>query len=211
MIRRTISRAFGRPITGKFSQTLPPELQAASRTHRAKAVFAELYEGFQSYFERRILAGRDDPQRHLSPIGQGLEGQQFMVHLPGSVCRVRNSMNGILWLETREEGHEERRRILSFHRDETERFRLISKEVGDGRTSFQFTSIPRLIDGVIGAVPEEQDAERADEADDMTDTESERGEDGSEIGQLVIADLGSNVPESDGEKQDIEENDEGEQ
>ena len=175
MIRRTIARAFGRTLTENVAQPVPPEAQEALRARRAQAAFAELYECFQNNIERRILAGCGEPRLRFSPIGQGLEGQQFVVEAPGIVCRVRNSMNGLLWMATQQEGDAERHQILSLHRDETERYQLISKELGKevgARTSFQFTSVPSLVEGVIGPAPDEREIATTTEAPQ----ESDRGE-----------------------------------
>ena len=175
MIRRTIARAFRRTLTGNVTQSVPPEPQETSRARRAQAAFAELSEGFQNNIEWRILSGCGDPRLRFSPIVQGLEGQQFVVEAPGIVCRVRNSMNGLLWLAIQREGDAERRQILSLHRDETERYQLISKEVGEARTSFRFTSVPSLVEGVLGPAPDERETGGTTVADSEPE-ESDRGE-----------------------------------
>ena len=64
--------------------------------------------------------------------------------------RLRNTMNGLIWILREEDGELRRHSVLGLHPDEMGLLQLIEKPVEPLRAPFHFTSIPRIVEDLLG-------------------------------------------------------------
>ncbi len=143
MIRRTISRAFGRSLEGKVGPAFQPVEQRSSRVHQVHKIFKDLQETFSKLprvGERAAL--------EVTPPRAKPEGLEFSVSGPGFSCRFVDNMNGMIWIWSDRAGEGVQVDVLTLHPDEEGALRLIAKpvrRVRPVRTVFRFTSVPEVV------------------------------------------------------------------
>lgn len=147
MIRRTVATAFGLPPKSRVE---PPAESAGredvSRLKQVDGIFKELRQALV----RSRRGGAKGGAEKVTAIQPELEGQEFHVEGQPGVLVFRNTMNGQIWILEREAGGSRRLAVLTVHPDEAGVRRLIEKPAGPGRAPFHFTSIPAVVESVLG-------------------------------------------------------------
>ena len=117
-----------------------------------KEIFEDLREAFQEIIEKRLLSKNSDPTLGITAVRQELEGQEFIVQCASGTFHFRSSMNGIIWLFREKNKQLLRINMFSLYPDELGLPQLIEKPVQSRRAPFRFTSIPRVVEDVLGSV-----------------------------------------------------------
>jgi hypothetical protein len=166
MIRQTVSRAFARKLD--LDAPAPSEriVELTPTEKRLQRVFEELHAAFAAEVERRPPAGdppaTGGPAFAVSPVESKAAGLEFSVSFPGGYCRVVNTMLGVVWMHTELDGRSLGGSFLTFHPDEEDIPQLIEKPETESRAGFHFTSVPKLVRGVLGGrMTSVEDPERA--------------------------------------------------
>lgn len=157
MIRKTVSRAFGRALPPAIEALAPeappaagPESAPPSALQEIQAVFRELHDALRRSVEKRLLAGPADSGLQVSAIAAGPAGQEFTVGSSTRRRRVRNPLNGFIWIFDVESGGLRPLSLIGFHPDAHGARRLVEKPMRRPRQAFRFSSIPWLVEQLLG-------------------------------------------------------------
>lgn len=170
MIRKTVSRAFGRSL--EPTRDAAPGGDPRSRFGQMNTVFEDLRSAFLSAFGRS--RGEEEAERRVTAIRQEMEGREFRVLADTGAFRFRNTMNGLVWILREVRAGFERLATLSLHPDERGEQRLVEKRLGRTRSAFRYTSISWLVESITGLAPPAR-ATTAEAADRSGETNRESG------------------------------------